>query len=79
MRLRAVAPPGPDDSGRSDGPGEERGVSAVVGIVLLLAVTVLLAAVVAPLMFGTLSESGARYRTRSSPFCTRTVNRSTPG
>ncbi len=56
MRFRATAPPGSDNNGRSNGPGERRGVSAVVGIVLLLAVTVLLAAVVAPLMFGTISE-----------------------
>jgi len=54
-----VVPSDSSDSGRSDGSGGERAVSAVIGVVLLLAVTVLLAAVVAPVMFGTISDFGS--------------------
>jgi flagellin-like protein len=58
MGPRATAP-GPEGDGPTGRTGGERAVSPVVAVVLLLGVTVLLAAVAGPLVFGVVGEFGS--------------------
>jgi len=58
MRLRDVVP-GPDGHGPRDRPSGARGVSPVVAVVLLLGITMLLAAIAGPFVFGVIDDFGS--------------------